>query len=223
MSGHRRWRSSLLRTPANAPFRHWLRDRSSLTARIQARGRFTVRVLRQSLGMPTADEALALGIAPGTRAWIREVALLGDDRIVVFAHTVLPRRPRGPLLVWLARLGNRSLGALLFAHPGFSRGPMHFKALDRRHALFAPAIDALQLTERPPDTLCARRSHFGFGTQSALVSEVFSPRLLQLGAVDSATHAKRDGQRPSPERPAEGQERSRGLDFQRRKDHRDTK
>ena len=178
-AGQGQWRSSLLRTPANAPFIHWLRDRGSLTARIQARGRFAVRVLRQGLGLPTSDEAQRLGIAIGSMAWIREVALLCDDQLVVFAHTVLPYRPRGPLHVWLARLGNRSLGALLFSHPGFRRGQMNFKRLDRRQALFVPALTALHLSDGAPDTLWARRSHFRFATQSVLVSEVFSPLLLQ--------------------------------------------
>jgi chorismate--pyruvate lyase len=131
-----RWRSSLLRTVDNVAFLPWLRDRASLTARIQARGRFALRVLRQGLARPTADEALALGLMGGEKAWIREVALSCDDQRVVFAHTVLPCRPRGPLTLWLARLGSRSLGALLFAHAGFRRGPMTFKRIDRRHALF---------------------------------------------------------------------------------------
>jgi chorismate-pyruvate lyase len=52
-----------------------LLGRGSLTARIQAKGRFAVRVLRQELGRPTADEALVLGIEPGVQAWVREVAL----------------------------------------------------------------------------------------------------------------------------------------------------
>jgi chorismate--pyruvate lyase len=48
------------------------------------------------------------------------VALFCDDQIVVFAHTVLPCQPRGPLTLWLKRLGSRSLGALLFAMPDFA-------------------------------------------------------------------------------------------------------
>lgn len=143
-----------------------------------------MRVLRQGLGIPTADEALALGLSPGVRAWIREVALLCDGRIVVFAHTVLPCQPGGPLTVWLARLGSRSLGALLFSHAGFTRGPMNFTRLDCRHGLFLPALAALQLGDRAPDTLWARRSHFSFGVQSVLVTEVFSPQVLQLDASD---------------------------------------
>lgn len=173
------WRSSLLRTADNLLFRHWLLDRGSLTARIQGRGRFAVRVLRQGRASPTADEALALGLASGVHTWVREVALFCDEQIVVFAHTVLPCQPRGPLTLWLQRLGSRSLGALLFAHAGFIRGPMHFKRIDRRHELFAPAVTALQLAERAPHSLWARRSHFRFGAQCVLVTEVFSPRLLE--------------------------------------------
>jgi chorismate--pyruvate lyase len=147
VTADRSWRSSLMRAPDNVSLMPWLRDRGSLTARIQARGRFAVRVLRQGLDSPTADEALALGLPRQARAWVREVALSCDGQIVVFAHTVLPHRPRGPLSLWLARLGNRSLGALLFAHPGFERGTMKFKRLDRRQALFTPALAALQLAD----------------------------------------------------------------------------
>ena len=174
------WRPSLPRTADSTPLLGWLRDRGSLTARIRSRGRFAVRVLRQGLGIPTADEARLLGLDPGVHAWVREVALSCNEQIVVFAHTILPRRPRGPLTVWLSRLGERSLGALLFAHAGFTRGPMAFHRLDRRHALFTAAWAALQLAEQCPATLWARRSRFGLGGQSVLVSEVFSPRLAQL-------------------------------------------
>lgn len=188
----RRWRSRLPRAPADIPFRQWLRDRGSLTARIQTRGRFTIRVLRQGLCLPTSDEAQLLGIEAGALAWVREVVLLCDDKRVVFAHTVLPCSPRGPLQVWLSRLGNRSLGALLFSHAGFHRGQMNFKRLDRRHALFQPACHALQVTDGALNTLWARRSHFRFGVQSVLVTEVFSPQVLQLRAADQQSSDKKN-------------------------------
>ncbi len=197
-----RWRRSLLRGADDAPFRDWLLDRGSLTARIQGRGRFAVRVLRQGRASPTADEALALGLADSRHAWVREVVLSCDEQIVVFAHTVLPCQPRGPLTLWLKRLGSRSLGALLFAHAGFIRGAMNFNRIDRRHELFAPAVTALQLAEQAPRWLWARRSHFGFGAQCVLVTEVFSPRLLeallpsQLARPGSGIH--RSVRHPTP-------------------------
>ena len=130
------------------------------------------------LARPTLDEAVALGAKRDRLLWVREVALRVDEQTLVFAHSVLPPRPRGPLCVWLARLGKRSLGAQLFAHPGFTRGAITCKQLDARHALFQLAIEAMQLTDAPPATLWARRSRFSFGAQSVLVTEVFSPALV---------------------------------------------
>lgn len=155
----------------------WLRDRGSLTARLQACGGFALCLLYQGLARPTLDEASALGVKRHRLLHVREVALRVDGQALVFAHTVLPCRPRGALSRWLARLDDRSLGALLFAHPRFVRGPLSYRRLDPRQALFRPAIDALQLTDAPPKTLWARRSRFTFGRQSVLVTEVFSPAL----------------------------------------------
>lgn len=169
------WRARLPFGAARRP--SGLHRRGSLTARLQARGSFAVELLRQGLAMPTLDEAIALGVKRDRLLWVREVALRVDRQTLVFAHTVLPYRPRGPLTAWLARLGNRSLGALLFAHPGFTRGALCYKRIDRRHALFQPAIDAMQLADAAPTTLWARRSRFAFGAQSVLVTEVFAPAL----------------------------------------------
>jgi len=175
-----RWRERTLRTIKATDLRTWLTDSGSLTARLQALGSFSVVLLNQHLTKPNGDEASKLGLGRSHVAWIREVALLLDDKPVVFAHTVLPRLPRGPLIRWLERLGNRSLGALLFAHPGFSRGPLAARRLDQRHALFRPSIEALQLAESPPTELWARRSRFSFGKQSILVTEVFSPAISKF-------------------------------------------
>jgi chorismate--pyruvate lyase len=173
----RTWQRKQIHSAEYRHFASWLCDRRSLTARLQARGSFAVRSLRQGLATPTFDEAVFLGIKPGRLAWVREVALLCNGKPVVFAHTVLPWRPRGPLTGWLARLGNRSLGALVFANAGFKRGELHSRRLDQRHELFHAAIDAMQLSDDAPKTLWARRSRFSYGAQSALVTEVFSPTL----------------------------------------------
>ncbi len=171
------WRKRVLRTPENTHARPWLADRGSLTARLQTLGVFSLARLSQGLAKPTRDEARALHLKPKQLARSREVVLFCDGQPVVFAHTILPRQPRGPLTRWLARLGNRSLGALLFSHPGFQRGPLSARRLDRRDPLYRPAREALQLAGTAPTTLWARRSSFTFGKQSVLVTEVFSPDL----------------------------------------------
>ena len=174
------WREHPLHTKDDIDIRNWLTDARSLTARLQTLGTFSVTLLDQHLAKPTGDEAVELGLQHTQVAWTREVALFVDGKPVVFAHTILPRRPRGPLIQWLERLGNRSLGALLFAHPRFSRGPLAARRLDQRHTLFQSAIKALQLTGVPPPTLWARRSRFSFGKQSILVTEVFSPAVSKF-------------------------------------------
>jgi chorismate--pyruvate lyase len=121
---------------------------------------------------------LSVGLRRRQIAWIREVALYCDGEPVVFAHTVLTYRPRGPLTRWLARLGNRSLGALLFSHAGFVRGPLVSRRLDVRDALYSRAVAAMNLNSTAkPAVLWARRSNFSFGRQRVLVTEVFSPSL----------------------------------------------
>lgn len=187
------WRKKPVRNAASLPFVDWLTDRNSLTSRLQARGAFAVRVLRQHLGLPTLNEAVALDLRRKRLAWIREVALYCDGEPVVFAHTVLPYRPQGPMTRWFARLGNRSLGALLFSHAGFVRGPLQSRRIDRRDALFAPALEAMSLgartiaptteTEPTQTVLWARRSSFSFGRQQVLVTEVFSPKLATPAEV----------------------------------------
>lgn len=163
-----------MRFADDAPSFPWLRDRGSLTARLQEHGNFAVRLLRQGLGRALPDEAAFLGLADEASVWVREVALLCDGEAVVFARSVLPRRPRGPMTRALARLGSRSLGALLFSQPGFQRGAMHFGRLDARHPLFERAQRVFGLGGR---TLWARRSCFAHDAQAVLVSEVFSPAL----------------------------------------------
>ncbi len=157
--------------------RDWLREPTSLTARLQRHGRFRLQVLRQRLHHANADEAGALHLQPRSRCRVREVLLHCNEVPVVFAHTVLPIRPRGVLGRWLAGLGGRSLGSLLFAHPGFVRGRLAYARIDRRHPLYARASAALGVA---PPHFFARRCAHDFGSQRVLVTEVFAPAVATL-------------------------------------------
>ena len=137
-----------------------------------------MRLLGQGKRVPTHDEALVFGLRAKQLSLVREVALCLGGQPRVFAHTILPMHPRGAVTGWLSRLGERSLGSMLFSRPGFSRDAFHFKRLDRRHPLHARAVAALAL---PADTrLYARRSLFTYGKQTILVTEAFSPDVVRL-------------------------------------------
>lgn len=167
------WRPSLAGR-LDPHLRSWLSEPDSLTTRCQRACRdFRVRLLRYEQGRPLADEsaACARGRQP---AWVREVVLECDGRPVIFAHTTLSTGTRGRLSRWMAGLGTRSLGSLLFAFPGFQRGVIEFCRLDKRHPLFQRA----SASGLAGPVLWARRSRHRLGAQEVLVTEVFLPAIL---------------------------------------------
>lgn len=156
--------------------RAWLTEPASLTARCQRHCRqFRVRLLNYGPGRALAAEGLSITEARQP-AVVREVVLECDSVPVIFAHTTLAMAQRGRLGRWLARLGSRSLGSLLFAFPGFRRGDIEFLRLDERHPLFRRAA-ALGEVGR---YLWARRSAHRLGGQQVVVTEVFLPAIAHL-------------------------------------------
>lgn len=180
------WRTRLLCPGVSPALRSWLTEPGSLTARCQSLcSHFTVKLLHYGLTRPLPDER-------GGRqcAKVREVILACDGVPVIFAHTRLctvapgglyktttDYSGRGLLARWLARLGLRSLGSLLFSHPGFIRGEIEYCRLDSRHPLFQRVAEF----SHPAGTLWARRSLHQLGNQAVLVTEVFLPAIETLG------------------------------------------
>lgn len=177
MRNSSRWRKRPPLRGTEARLRDWLCEPGSLTARLQRSGSFRLKLLRQRLHCANPDEEALLALPSHARCWVREVLLHCNDSPVIFAHTVLPTEPRGVLSRWFAGLGGRSLGSLLFAHPGFVRGPLTFARIDHRHPLYARAEAALGAS--PPHFLARRCTH-GFGRQRVVVTEVFAAGITSL-------------------------------------------
>lgn len=156
----------------------WLRDNGSLTLRIQQRCKsFAVCGVRSALSRITPDEAALLGVAPRHLAYTREVFLYADGMPVVFAHSACARQDLRGAWSAVQGLGNRPLGALLFAHPLVERKPLHYKALHYSHPLYLLASARLSCR---PGRLWARRSLFYLHGAPLLVTEVFLPDIRRL-------------------------------------------
>jgi chorismate--pyruvate lyase len=156
----------------------WLRERGSLTQRIRQRCiNFKVDKVRTGLARIARDESALLGIAPQQLAYSREVFLYADGLPVVFAHSVFAREHLRGAWSAVRTLGNKPLGALLFAHPQVARKPLHYKALRNTHPLYQRAATMLN---DPPHRLWARRSLFYLHGAPLLVTEVFLPEILRL-------------------------------------------
>lgn len=170
-------RNRWLKKPASSHlFSSWLIETGSLTARLQQRYiNFSVTPIVVKYTKPIQDEAVLLCQPKYKTALIREVLLMGDSRPVVFAHSVLTRTSLRGSWNGLGRLGNKPLGATLFANPKVKRTPLSFKKLTPNHALY---LRATQHLTNKPSCLWARRSIFSLNCANIMVTEVFLPQLL---------------------------------------------
>jgi chorismate--pyruvate lyase len=156
----------------------WLQDHGSLTQRTQQRcTHFAVRGVYNRLARIAQNESALLGIAPQQPAYLREVFLYADDQPVVFAHSALASEHLRSVWSAVRTLGNKPLGALLFAYPLVERKPLHYKALCNTHPLYQR--DAAVLNNLP-HRLWARRSLFYLHDAPLLVTEVFLPAISRL-------------------------------------------
>ena len=121
---------------------------------------------------PRLDEARALGIRSSQIGWVRQVQLLCEGTPWVFARTVVPVSTLSGAQRQLARLGNRPLGAFLFADPGMQRGPVELACIRKGQAMFSEA--SLGLKQKPAE-VWGRRSVFRVGGKPLLVAELFLP------------------------------------------------
>lgn len=168
----RRW----LRTRLPVGLIPWLLDSGSLTDRLKAAcpGTFRVRVLDEGWRRPRLDEVRSLGLPVANVAWVRQVQLLCDERPWVFARTVIPATTLSGAQRRLAHLGNRPLGAFLFADPGMQRGPVELACIRQGQAMYAEATSGLR--QKAPQ-IWGRRSVFRLARKPLLVAEIFLPPL----------------------------------------------
>lgn len=158
--------------------RCWLVDRGSLTQRLKSRcATFRVVPLATGFARANADEYALLGVAPGTRAYVREVLLLCNEVPVVFAHSVLPLASLRGGWHGITRLGSRSLGEALFSDHRIARQPLACRQVRHGHPLFQRIARQQPLTA---SSLWARRSVFRLNAHPLLVTEVFLPAIDAL-------------------------------------------
>lgn len=186
------WRPArqYLRSAVSAERWDWLLDPGSLTRRLRQRcgGGFRVAVRSQRWGRPLPDERRLLGMAAAERALIREVHLLCGDTQWVFARTVVPVSSVRGRQRRLTRLGNKPLGAALFADRSLRRGAVEVVRLQPGEDLFMRAV-AGATTEAA--AIWGRRSVFRLQERPLLVSEIFLPALLQGERSLAAAPARR--------------------------------
>ncbi len=175
-----RWRfqHQVRKTEIPSNITHWLFDSGSLTSRIIAAcpGRFRVEVVSQGWQLPMRNEVLRLKMRRGRLALVRQVYLYCDDTPWVFARTVIPRTTLTGRRKYLRRLGNKPLGAALFADPSMHRAKLEVACFSNRDGL--SDMNFRHRSARD-DCVWGRRSVFYVGGKPLLVAEIFLPDSVQ--------------------------------------------
>jgi len=151
----------------------WLFDTSSLTARLieLCDDGFSVRVLSQNWQKLDTDEASAMALKNVNSALVRQVLLCCGGQPLVYARTVIPVTTIQGAQRRYANMGNRPLGAMLFADRTMRREAVEVGVLPAAHA-------ANQYTDFD-EPIWGRRSVFRVANRPLLVSEYFLPELLK--------------------------------------------
>ncbi len=165
--------------PAN--LKDWLCEQRSLTRRLRlhcARP-FALEVLSQRWEQPLQDECQLLGIRPGRLALVRQVRLLCGNRPLIFARSIIPSHTLRGTSRRLSRLGSRPLADILFTDSSVQREEMEFTVLRPGHVLHELTTKALEINA---PALWGRRSLFYLKRKPLLVSEMFSPGIVNANA-----------------------------------------
>jgi chorismate--pyruvate lyase len=168
-----RW---LIKPVLSHAYRPWLINNQSLTAKLQQRySDFYVVPLTVSFLKPMRDEVTPLRLSADSAVLMRDVLLFGGQNPVVFAHSILSRKSLRGVWHGLGKLGNKPLGATLFANPRVKRTALSYKKLSPNHVLYQHAIKHLV---NKPACLWARRSVFSLNCATIMVTEVFLPNII---------------------------------------------
>ena len=152
----------------------WIFETPSLTRRMQqlCNGTFRVRVLSQQWQRPMFNERVTLGMRDDEYGMVRQVQLLCNEEPWIFARTVIPVRTLSGSQRRLAHLGNKPLGALLFADKSVRRGGMQVACIGPGQDIYNVATGK---SRRHARVIWGRRSVFYRNKKPLLVSEIFLP------------------------------------------------
>ena len=114
----------------------------------------------------------AMSLKDVKSALVRQVLLCCDDKPLVYARTVIPASTIQGAQRRFANMGNRPLGAMLFADRTMRREPVVVAKLPE-----GLINDHVQTDE----SVWGRRSVFRVSGKPMLVSEYFLPELLKHG------------------------------------------
>jgi len=156
----------------------WLFDASSLTARLQQRCgvSFNVKLLSQAYTLLATSDKAAMSLSRCHAGLVRQVLLCDGETPLVYARTVIPADTLKGSLRRYANLGERPLGAMLFADRTMRRSEVEITPTLPQRCCNIKQLNQYVDTSR---IIWGRRSVFRVSNKPILVSEYFLPTLFE--------------------------------------------
>ncbi len=124
---------------------------------------------------PDKSEAKLLGVSPLQKVLLRQVHLMCEDQICVYARSIIPLKTLTGKHRRLKYLRTKPLGEYLFASPGLQRSIVEWSRLETGTLLHRIAMGESRHSIQP---VWGRRSLFKIDQKPLLVSEFFLPKLF---------------------------------------------
>ncbi|MHB1949241.1 MAG: chorismate--pyruvate lyase family protein [Gammaproteobacteria bacterium] len=159
------------------PLKPWLLYGGSFMDRLREFGVADpqVQVLYQDWQAPFACEQCCLKV--DSQALVREVLIISDKTVWMYARSVFPRDTLTGEYEKLAHLENRSLGSVLFNDPTIQRGEFEIASFEKGSLWFEKVAAQIQIDCQ---TLWGRRSLFDLKGKQLLLTEIFLPKITEL-------------------------------------------
>lgn len=149
----------------------WLLDSNSTTQRFKSEhGQiFQVHILNHQWQRPNISESNILDLPLRTKCLTREVALVHQNKIWMYARSIFPAQILRGKWQQLKKIGNQSLGTLIHQNPLLERSEFEIALIKPGHKDYQRAI---QNVTTPPQQLWGRRSLF-YLEFPFLITEIF--------------------------------------------------
>lgn len=183
------WRHNHLNPLANDIERQWLARRGALTVGLRELGRLQLRVLRESIALPSPDERIAMHLCSREPAHVREICLSINEVDCVVARSIVSMQAWRSSWQAVGNLGRRPLADILYEDRRVSRSVFQSARLRLPHPLahLALLLDPNSRGHRSHG-YWARRSVFWRGGEPLLVAECFLPAFWQMATTHRCTN-----------------------------------
>ncbi len=141
--------------------------------RQQCHGKFNIAIKSESWQYPMQDEVQLIKTRQSEKVFIRESWLKCDDKALIYARTIIPRKTLTGKNKKLTELGNKPLGEILFSGKTSYRASMRYAEITKTCSLYNQVISNDEINSR----LWARQSLFYIRKKPLLIIEVFLPEI----------------------------------------------